>query len=161
MKSETELSKNYDPVEVEKRWYGQWMERGYFRPVDSSTPPFVIMIPPPNVTGSLHFGHTFDHTIQDLLTRWHRMMGDPTLWLPGTDHAGIATQNVVEKRLAEQGKTRFDLGRDGFITETWKWKETYHARITEQMKRLGDSVDWSRERFTMDEGLSRAVREVF
>ncbi len=161
MKSETELSKNYDPVEVEKRWYGHWLEKGYFRPNDSQAPPFVIMIPPPNVTGSLHFGHTFDHTIQDLLIRWHRMMGDPTLWLPGTDHAGIATQNVVEKRLAEQGKTRHDLGREGFIAETWRWKETYHQRITEQMKRLGDSVDWSRERFTMDEGLSRAVREVF
>jgi valyl-tRNA synthetase len=161
MKSEIELSKNYDPVEVEKRWYSHWLEKGYFRPNDSQAPPFVIVIPPPNVTGSLHFGHTFDHTIQDLLTRWHRMMGDPTLWLPGTDHAGIATQNVVEKRLAEQGKTRFDLGREGFIAETWRWKETYHQRISEQMKRLGDSVDWSRERFTMDEGLSRAVREVF
>jgi len=156
-----ELPKNYDPTEVEKRWYAHWLERGYFRPRDGDGPPFVILIPPPNVTGSLHFGHTFDHTIQDLMTRWHRMMGEPTLWLPGTDHAGIATQNVVEKRLAEQGKTRFDLGRDAFVEETWKWKATYHARITEQMKRLGDSVDWSRERFTMDEGLSRAVREVF
>ena len=159
--NQIELPKNYDPAEVEKRWYAHWLEQGYFRPKDSDEPPFVIMIPPPNVTGSLHFGHTFDHTIQDLMTRWHRMMGEPTLWLPGTDHAGIATQNVVEKRLAEQGKTRFDLGREGFIEETWKWKATYHERITEQMKRLGDSVDWSRERFTMDEGLSRAVREVF
>ncbi|MGE5179839.1 MAG: valine--tRNA ligase [Bacteroidota bacterium] len=156
-----ELPKNYDPVETEKRWYGHWMERGYFRPNDSPDPPFVILIPPPNVTGSLHFGHTFDHTIQDLLIRWHRMMAEPTLWLPGTDHAGIATQNVVEKRLAERGRTRFDLGREEFIAETWRWKEEYHKRITEQMKRLGDSVDWSRERFTMDEGLSRAVREVF
>jgi len=159
--NQIELPKNYDPAEVEKRWYAHWLERGYFRPKDGDEPPFVILIPPPNVTGSLHFGHTFDHTIQDLMTRWHRMMGEPTLWLPGTDHAGIATQNVVEKRLAEQGKTRFDLGREAFIEETWKWKATYHARITEQMKRLGDSVDWSRERFTMDEGLSRAVREVF
>ncbi|HYJ33187.1 MAG TPA: valine--tRNA ligase [Candidatus Binatia bacterium] len=161
MTSPTELPKNYDPVETEKRWYAHWSERGYFRPNDSDGPPFVILIPPPNVTGSLHFGHTFDHTIQDLLTRWHRMMGEPTLWLPGTDHAGIATQNVVEKRLAERGQTRFDLGREAFIAETWRWKEEYHRRITEQMKRLGDSVDWSRERFTMDEGLSRAVREVF
>jgi valyl-tRNA synthetase len=159
--SETELPKNYDPIEVEKRWYTHWVDQGYFRPKDGDEPPFVILIPPPNVTGSLHFGHTFDHTIQDLLTRWHRMMGDATLWLPGTDHAGIATQNVVEKRLAEQGKTRFDLGRDAFVDAVWRWKSTYHARITEQMKRLGDSVDWSRERFTMDEGLSRAVREVF
>ncbi len=161
MASLTELPKNYEPVEAEKRWYAQWAERGYFCPNDSDAPPFVILIPPPNVTGSLHFGHTFDHTIQDLLTRWHRMMGEPTLWLPGTDHAGIATQNVVEKRLAERGQTRFDLGREAFVAETWKWKETYHQRITEQMKRLGDSVDWSRERFTMDEGLSRAVREAF
>jgi valyl-tRNA synthetase len=159
--NQIELSKNYDPTQVEKRWYAHWLERGYFRPSDREGPPFVILIPPPNVTGSLHFGHTFDHTIQDLMTRWHRMMGEPTLWLPGTDHAGIATQNVVEKRLAEQGKTRFDLGREGFVEETWKWKATYHERITEQMKRLGDSVDWSRERFTMDEGLSLAVREVF
>ena len=159
--SRTELPKNYDPNEVERRWYAHWMERGYFAPKDGSDPPFVIMIPPPNVTGSLHFGHKFDHTIQDLLIRWHRMMGEPTLWLPGTDHAGIATQNVVEKRLAERGQTRHDLGREAFVEEVWRWKATYHERITEQMKRLGDSVDWSRERFTMDEGLSRAVREVF
>jgi len=159
--STTELSKNYDPSQVEPHWYDRWLGNGYFRPRDGSEPPFVIMIPPPNVTGSLHFGHTFDHTIQDLLTRWQRMTGVPTLWLPGTDHAGIATQNVVEKRLAERGQTRFDLGREAFVAEVWKWKEHYHSRITEQMKRLGDSVDWSRERFTMDEGLSRAVREVF
>jgi valyl-tRNA synthetase len=159
--SQTELPKNYDPTAVEGRWYDHWVEKGYFRPREGSEPPFVIMIPPPNVTGSLHFGHTFDHTIQDLLSRWQRMSGVPTLWLPGTDHAGIATQNVVEKRLAEQGKSRHDLGREAFVAEVWKWKEVYHGRITQQMKRLGDSVDWSRERFTMDEGLSRAVREVF
>jgi valyl-tRNA synthetase len=159
--SQIELPKNYEPAEVERRWYDHWVERGYFRPREGDSRPFVIMIPPPNVTGSLHFGHTFDHTIQDLLTRWQRMTGVPTLWLPGTDHAGIATQNVVEKRLAETGRTRFDLGREGFVAEVWRWKETYHQRITQQMKRLGDSVDWSRERFTMDEGLSRAVREVF
>ncbi|HSQ59427.1 MAG TPA: valine--tRNA ligase [Acidobacteriota bacterium] len=157
----TELPKNYEPTDVERKWYAHWLDRGYFRPADGTAPPFVILIPPPNVTGSLHFGHTFDHTIQDLLTRWQRMSGAPTLWLPGTDHAGIATQNVVEKRLAEQGKTRFDLGREAFVEDVWKWKGHYHGRITEQMKRLGDSVDWSRERFTMDEGLSRAVREVF
>ena len=158
---QAELPKNYDPTQVEGRWYDHWVEKGYFRPREGPEPPFVIMIPPPNVTGSLHFGHTFDHTIQDLLTRWQRMSGVPTLWLPGTDHAGIATQNVVEKRLAEQGKSRHDLGREAFVAEVWKWKEVYHGRITQQMKRLGDSVDWSRERFTMDEGLSRAVREVF
>jgi valyl-tRNA synthetase len=159
--SQPELPKNYDPTQVEKRWYDHWVERGYFRPKDGPEPPFVIVIPPPNVTGSLHFGHAFDHTIQDLLVRWQRMSGVPTLWLPGTDHAGIATQNVVEKRLAEEGKTRHDLGREAFVAEVWKWKEHYHTRITEQMRRLGDSVDWSRERFTMDEGLSHAVREVF
>jgi valyl-tRNA synthetase len=159
--SQTELPKNYDPTEVERRWYGRWEEGGHFRPRDGSGTPFVIVIPPPNVTGSLHFGHIFDHTIQDLLIRWHRMTGVPTLWLPGTDHAGIATQNVVERRLAENGRTRHDLGREGFVAEVWKWKDHYHRRITEQMKRLGDSVDWSRERFTMDQGLSRAVREAF
>ena len=158
---QAELPKNYDPTQVEGRWYDHWVEKGYFRPREGPEPPFVIMIPPPNVTGSLHFGHTFDHTIQDILSRWQRMSGVPTLWLPGTDHAGIATQNVVEKRLAEQGKSRHDLGREAFVAEVWKWKEIYHARITQQMKRLGDSVDWSRERFTMDDGLSRAVREVF
>jgi len=156
-----ELPKNYEPADVERRWYDHWVDQGYFRPREGPGEPFVILIPPPNVTGSLHFGHTFDHTIQDLLTRWQRMSGAPALWLPGTDHAGIATQNVVEKRLAETGRTRQDLGREAFVTEVWKWKEHYHQRITEQMKRLGDSVDWSRERFTMDEGLSRAVREVF
>ncbi len=159
--SQTELPKNYEPAEVERRWYDRWVGQGYFRPGEGPGRPFVIVIPPPNVTGRLHFGHTFDHTIQDLLIRWQRMSGVPTLWLPGTDHAGIATQNVVEKRLAETGRTRHELGREAFVAEVWKWKEIYHQRITEQMKRLGDSVDWSRERFTMDEGLSRAVREVF
>ena len=125
--SQNELPKNYDPTEVEGRWYDHWVSRGYFRPGDGTEPPFVIMIPPPNVTGSLHFGHAFDHTIQDLLTRWQRMSVVPTLWLPATDHAGIATQNVVEKRLAEQGKTRFDLGRDDFVKEVWKWKEHYQT----------------------------------
>jgi valyl-tRNA synthetase len=159
-----DLPKAYDHTEAERRWYDHWVSQGYFRPPDprdGDASPYVILIPPPNVTGSLTIGHAFDHTIQDVLTRWQRMTGTPTLWLPGTDHAGIATQNVVEKRLAEQGKTRHDLGREEFLGEVWRWKEHYHARITAQMKRLGDSVDWSRERFTMDDGLSRAVREVF
>ncbi|HEY7729114.1 MAG TPA: valine--tRNA ligase, partial [Candidatus Eisenbacteria bacterium] len=157
----SELPKAYDHTEAERRWYDHWAARGYFRPRDGDRPPFTILIPPPNVTGVLHIGHVFDHTVQDVLVRWQRMTGTPTLWLPGVDHAGIATQNVVEKRLAEERKTRHDLGREGFLAEVWKWKEHYHARITSQMKRLGDSVDWTRERFTMDPGLSRAVREVF
>src|SRR6266850_3916088 len=159
--TETELSKIYDHSEVERRWYDHWEQRGYFKPRDSEGPPFVIHIPPPNVTGSLTIGHVYNHTIQDLLVRWQRMTGVPALWLPGTDHAGIATQNVVERKLAEEGKTRHDLGREAFLELVWKWKEHYHGRITAQMKRIGDSVDWSRERFTMDDGLSRAVREVF
>jgi len=159
--TETELSKTYDHTLVERRWYDHWVKAGYFRPRDGEGQPFVIMIPPPNVTGRLTIGHAFNHTLQDTLTRWQRMTQVPTLWLPGTDHAGIATQNVVEKKLAQEGKSRHDLGREAFLSEVWKWKEHYHGRITDQMKRIGDSVDWSRERFTMDEGLSRAVREVF
>jgi valyl-tRNA synthetase len=159
--TETELSKIYDHSEVERRWYDHWEKQGYFKPRDGEGPPFVIHIPPPNVTGSLTIGHVYNHTLQDVLTRWQRMTGVPTLWLPGTDHAGIATQNVVERKLAAEGKTRHDLGREAFLSEVWKWKEHYHARITAQMRRIGDSVDWSRERFTLDEGLSRAVREVF
>jgi valyl-tRNA synthetase len=157
----SELPKAYEHTEAERRWYGHWVSRDYFRPRDGEGAPFTILIPPPNVTGILHMGHALDHTIQDVLVRWQRMTGAPTLWLPGTDHAGIATQNVVERRLAKERLTRQNLGREAFVERVWKWKEEYHARITSQMKRLGDSVDWSRERFTMDEGLSRAVREVF
>jgi valyl-tRNA synthetase len=157
----SELPKAYEHTEAERRWYDHWVSRDYFRPRDGEQPPFTILIPPPNVTGTLHIGHALDHTIQDVLIRWQRMVGTPTLWLPGTDHAGIATQNVVERRLAQERLTRHDLGREEFVARVWSWKEEYHARITSQMKRLGDSVDWSRERFTMDEGLSRAVREVF
>jgi len=159
--TENELPKIYDHTLVERRWYDHWVKAGYFRPRDGEGEPFVTLIPPPNVTGSLTIGHAFNHTLQDVLTRWQRMTGVPTLWLPGTDHAGIATQNVVERKLAAEGKSRHDLGREAFVQEVWKWKEHYHERITTQMKRIGDSVDWSRERFTMDEGLSRAVREVF
>ncbi len=152
----------YEHEEIEARWYPEWVERGYFEAADESDkPPFCIVIPPPNVTGSLHIGHALTATIEDVLTRWRRMQGYNTLWLPGTDHAGIATQMVVERELAKEGVSRFDLGRDKFIEKVWEWKATYHARITKQHERLGVSVDWKRERFTMDEGLSRAVRKAF
>jgi valyl-tRNA synthetase len=156
------LDKSYSPKELEKRIYDLWMENGYFRASDQSDKePFCIVMPPPNVTGSLHMGHALTATIQDLLIRFKRMSGYNSLWLPGTDHAGIATQNVVEREIAREGKTRYDLGREKFIEKVWEWKKIYHSRITEQHKRLGVSCDWDRERFTMDEGLSRAVREVF
>jgi valyl-tRNA synthetase len=121
----------------------------------------VIVIPPPNVTGILHMGHALNNSIQDILVRWNRMKGRDALWVPGVDHAGIATQNVVEKKLAKEKKTRWDLGREKFLEEVWKWKEGHGSTITRQLRRLGASCDWSRERFTMDEGLSRAVREAF
>ena len=156
------LSKVYDHHDVEQRWYARWLEGGWFEAEsESDKPPFSIMIPPPNVTGSLHIGHALTVTIQDVLVRWKRMSGFNTLWLPGTDHAGIATQMVVERQLAKEGVDRFDLGREKFIERVWEWKGFYHNRITTQLKALGVSVDWSRERFTMDAGLSRAVREVF
>jgi valyl-tRNA synthetase len=157
-----ELPKTYDPQAVEGPTYQRWLEMGAFRAdAGSKRPHFSIALPPPNVTGSLHIGHALDHTFQDYLARMHRMRGDEVLWLPGMDHAGIATQNVVERELAKQGKTRFDLGREAFVERVWAWKASSGGRILGQMQRLGDSVDWSRERFTMDEGLSRAVREVF
>lgn len=160
--STPELSKAYDHRQVEPRWGQFWQEGDYARADEhSDKPPFTVMIPPPNVTGSLHMGHGLTVTIQDAFVRYKRMAGFNTLWLPGTDHAGIATQMVVERRLAEQGVDRFDLGREKFIEQVWAWKDEYHGRITEQMKALGTSCDWSRERFTMDAGLSRAVREVF
>jgi valyl-tRNA synthetase len=147
---------------VEDKWYQYWLEGEYFRPqIDPEQEPFTIVIPPPNVTGALHMGHALDNTIQDVLIRWKRMTGVPTLWLPGTDHAGIATQAKVVESLAQEGLTPQDLGREKFLERTWQWKEQYGGRIIEQLKRLGASCDWSRERFTMDEGCSRAVREVF
>ncbi|MFN3920565.1 MAG: valine--tRNA ligase [Methylohalobius sp.] len=154
------MEKTYDPHTIEQRWYRIWEERGYFSPSGKGRP-YCIMIPPPNVTGSLHMGHAFQDTIMDALIRYHRMLGDNTLWQPGTDHAGIATQMVVERLLEKEGKTRHDLGREKFIERIWQWKEQSGGTITRQLRRLGASVDWSRERFTMDEGLSRAVREVF
>ena len=157
-----EIPKSYDFRKVEEKWYRFWEEKGYFRPsLDPEKPRFCIVIPPPNVTGSLHIGHALNNTIQDILVRYKRMDGYDTLWLPGTDHAGIATQNVVERELAREGRTRHDLGREAFLERVWEWKERFGNRIIEQLKRLGASCDWSRLRFTMDEGLSRAVREVF
>jgi len=158
-----ELAKVYDPKQVEEKWYARWEERGYFRAEgDPGRRPFSIVIPPPNVTGSLHMGHALNNTLQDVLVRWKRMQGYDTLWLPGTDHAGIATQIKVEEDLRErEGLTRHDLGREAFLQRVWEWKEHYRSRIVGQLKRLGVSCDWSRERFTMDEGCSRAVREVF
>ncbi len=157
-----ELSKVYAPHESEDRWYRFWEESGYFTPeIDRSKEPFTIVIPPPNVTGSLHMGHALNNTIQDALIRKARMEGRPALWLPGTDHAGIATQNKVEQALAAEGKTRHDVGREKFIERVWEWKEEHGSIIISQLKKLGCSCDWTRERFTMDEGYSKAVKEVF
>ena len=171
-----ELEKAYNPKDFEDRIYAQWKEGGYFKPKsDPDSPihgcacgcaegrddPFTVVIPPPNVTGVLHMGHGLNNTLQDIVVRYHRMKGDNTLWVPGTDHAGIATQNVVERRLKAQGLSRRDLGREQFLERTWEVKREHHEIITRQQRKLGNSVDWSRERFTLDEGLSKAVREVF
>jgi valyl-tRNA synthetase len=158
----TQLPPQYAPGEVEAHRYQYWEGAGLFTAdAESSAPPFTIVIPPPNVTGSLHIGHALDHTLIDALVRRRRMQGYNTLWLPGMDHAGIATQNVVERELASDGLSRHDLGREAFVERVWQWKATSGGRILGQMRRLGDSVDWSRERFTMDEGLSRAVQTIF
>src|SRR5882672_1084605 len=157
-----EIPKTYDAREVEGRWYQWWESKGFFRADAKSTKPmFAIVIPPPNVTGSLHMGHMLNHTVHDVIVRRRRMMGFNTLWLPGMDHAGIGTQNVVEKELRKEGLSRHDLGREKFIERVWQWKEQYGGIILKQIRRIGASCDWSRERFTLDEGLSRAVREVF
>ena len=158
----TEIPKIYNSADVESRWYDFWENHGYFRAdADSTDPPFVIVMPPPNVTGSLHMGHMLNHTVHDVIVRRKRMQGFNTLWLPGTDHAGIATQNVVERQLREEGLTRHDLGREKFIERVWAWKREYGDLITKQIRRIGDSCDWSRQRFTLEEDLSGAVREVF
>ncbi|HEX5773644.1 MAG TPA: valine--tRNA ligase [Geomobilimonas sp.] len=160
--AERELAKVYEPQSVEAKWYGEWERSGYFRAASvSSKPPYSIVIPPPNVTGALHMGHALNNTLQDILCRWKRMSGYNVLWMPGTDHAGIATQNVVERQLAVEGMDRHELGREAFIERVWQWKGESGGQIIGQLKRLGASCDWERERFTMDEGLSRAVREVF
>ncbi len=157
-----QLDKIYEPRAVEARWGQYWIDRGYFTADAAATgPPYTIVIPPPNVTGSLHIGHALNNTLQDVLIRWHRMQGHNTLWLPGTDHAGIATQNVVERQLSAESTNREQLGRDAFIERVWAWKQESGHTILEQLKRLGASCDWSRLRFTMDDGLSKAVREVF
>ncbi|KOU20120.1 valyl-tRNA synthetase [Streptomyces sp. WM6368] len=159
---DSELPTAYAPAAVEGKLYESWVERGYFTADPASEkPPYTIVIPPPNVTGSLHLGHAFQHTLMDALTRRKRMQGYESLWLPGMDHAGIATQNKVEQQLAEEGKSRHDLGREEFVERVWQWKEEYGGKILGQMRRLGDGVDWSRERFTMDEGLSKAVQTIF
>ena len=159
-----EIPKQYEPKEVEARWYPEWEQNNYFAPekqTNPDAPVFTMVIPPPNVTGYLHMGHALNHTLQDVLARWRRMNGDRVLWLPGTDHAGIATQMVVTRQLAAEGVDRRDLGREKFLEKVWEWKAHSGGTIQKQMRIVGDSVDWSRERFTMDEGLSKAVLEVF
>jgi valyl-tRNA synthetase len=154
----TELDKIYSPSEIEDKWYKVWENNGYFRAtMDEDKPNYSIVMPPPNVTGILHMGHVLNNTIQDVLIRHKRMSGYNTLWMPGTDHAGIATQNKVERQLADEGLTKEDLGREKFIEKTWEWKEKHGGLITDQLRKLGASLDWEKERFTMDEGLSESV----
>ncbi len=156
------MDKHYDPKAVEEKWYPRWEAQGCFHDeADQGGKPYTVVIPPPNVTGILHMGHALNETIQDVLVRWHRMCGDNTLWVPGTDHAGIATQNVVEKSLRKEGKRRQDLGREAFVERVWEWRKQYGGTIVRQQRKLGNSTDWQRERFTMDEGLSTAVAKVF
>src|SRR3954447_22518091 len=157
-----ELAKSFEPHAIEAKWYPRWESRGYFKPTYApGAAPYCIQLPPPNVTGTLHMGHAFQHTLMDALIRYHRMRGDNTLWQVGTDHAGIATQIVVEQQLAAEGTSRRDLRRTKFVERVWAWKEESGSTITQQMRRLGASADWSRERFTMDPGLSAAVIETF
>src|SRR6185312_1977639 len=156
------LAKSFEPHAIETKWYPVWEARGDFEPTwRAGAPAYVIALPPPNVTGTLHMGHAFQHTLMDVLIRFHRMRGDNTLWQVGTDHAGIATQIVVEQQLKAEGRTRHDMGREAFVERVWAWKEESGSTITRQMRRLGAAADWSRERFTMDEGLSAAVIETF
>src|SRR3990167_7738750 len=152
--------KTYHPQEIEQRWYRNWESKGYFTPQGEGES-YCIMLPPPNVTGSLHMGHGFVFTLMDILIRYQRMCGKNTLWQPGTDHAGIATQMVVERQINQQGQSRHDLGRDHFVEKIWEWKAESGSNITRQLRRLGASMDWTRERFTLDAELSYAVREVF
>ena len=162
MKERKMLSKTYDPAQAEDGLYKFWMDNGYFHAeVDKNKEPFCVVMPPPNITGQLHMGHALDNTLQDILIRWKRMMGYCTLWLPGTDHASIATEAKIVDQMAQEGLTKEMLGREKFLERAWEWKKVYGGRITEQLKKLGCSCDWERERFTMDEGLSNAVKEVF
>ena len=158
-----DLPKQYDPQDAQRRWYEFWVEKGYFHADPASDrPPYCIVIPPPNVTGALHLGHALNNTLQDILIRWRRMQGFEVLWMPGTDHAGIATQAVVEKRLLEEEKkTRHDLGREALVERIWAWKDEYEKRILSQLRLMGCSCDWDRTRFTLDEVCSRAVRRTF
>ena len=157
-----ELNKTYDPKEIEDRLYKNWEEKGYFHAeVDRDKKPFTIVMPPPNITGQLHMGHALDNTLQDILIRFKRMQGFDTLWLPGTDHASIATEAKIVEKMREEGITKEDIGRDGFLERAWDWKKQYGGRIIEQLKKLGSSCDWDRERFTLDEGCNKAVNEVF
>jgi len=162
MSEEKNIAKTYDPKQVEDRLYQKWMDKGYFHAeIDENKTPFTIVIPPPNITGQLHMGHALDNTLQDILIRWKRMQGFCTLWLPGTDHASIATEAKIVEAMAKEGITKEDIGREKFLERAWDWKKHYGGRIVEQLKKLGSSCDWQRERFTMDEGLSEAVKEVF
>ncbi|HOQ00583.1 MAG TPA: valine--tRNA ligase [Acetivibrio clariflavus] len=162
MSEEKNIAKTYDPKQVEDRLYQKWMDKGYFHAeIDENKTPFTIVIPPPNITGQLHMGHALDNTLQDILIRWKRMQGFCTLWLPGTDHASIATEAKIVEAMAKEGITKEDIGREKFLERAWEWKRHYGGRIVEQLKKLGSSCDWQRERFTMDEGLSEAVKEVF
>ena len=157
-----ELATSFEPADIEARWYPIWENRGYFKAgSDPAKPGFAIQLPPPNITGILHMGHAFNQTVMDSLTRYYRMSGYNTLWLPGTDHAGIATQIVVERQLQGEGKDRRDIGRDEFIKRIWDWQKISGGTILNQMRRLGDSLDWSRLYFTMDEKLSKTVKKTF
>ena len=155
-----QLEKVYDPALVEDRTYAFWLEKNYFHAeVDQKKKPYTIVIPPPNITGQLHMGHALDETLQDILIRWKRMQGYSALWIPGTDHASIATEAKIVEAMRKEGITKDDIGRDGFLERAWAWKEKFGGRIIEQLKKLGTSCDWQRERFTLDEGCSKAVRE--
>ena len=157
-----ELAKTYAPKEFEERIYKDWEEKGYFHAeIDPKKKPYTIVIPPPNITGQLHMGHALDNTLQDILIRWRRMEGYSALWLPGTDHASIATEAKIVNKMKEEGLTKDDVGRDGFLERAWEWKRVYGGRIVQQLKKLGSSCDWQRERFTLDEGCSKAVQKVF
>ncbi len=159
---EEPLAKVYSPADVEQRWYAHWEQQRFFAAaVRNDRDPYAIVIPPPNITGVLHMGHILNNTLQDAFIRYRRMTGYEACWIPGTDHAGIATQNVVERSLIKEGKTRHDLGREKFIERVWEWKKQYGGTIIRQLRTLGSSCDWDREKFTMDETLSAAVREVF
>ena len=157
-----ELAKTYDPKGLEDRLYQKWLDNGYFHAqVNRDKKPFTIVMPPPNITGKLHMGHALDNTMQDILTRYKRMQGYNALWVPGTDHASISTEVKVIDQLRSEGIDKEELGREGFLKRTWEWKEEYGGTITSQLRKLGSSCDWDRERFTMDEGCSKAVEEVF